>query len=354
MVEIVRYRSEFAAAVARLQKRLWSPDIELNAAYLRWKYDLNPYGDWPIYLALDQDRVVGMRGAMGASWEVGNPPQKYLIPCAGDLVIDPEYRSQGIFGQIMGSLENELREREIPYLFNWTANPVNLIASLAAGWKMTPPLGALLREYQASRPMRLVRKRVQWLANRIPPFATLALGAMRMDRHLSVETLPRREAMADLVSRLKRTRIRHQRDVAYFGWRYRNPLSQYRFVFWDDDRLEGYLVLGATERLTGTEFTIMDWEATAGEILEELLGAALLGKFPNLSVWSAGLSAAHRRLFEMRGFHPIPEGRSVSKYRSKILVRPVAAEASGPLRLGDTELLDLTNWHLRLAYSDGV
>ena len=77
--EIVSYRPEFKSQVAELQRHQWGPDATLNAAYLEWKYERNPYLSTPlIYLALHGEHVVGMRAFCGGRWEVGEPTQ--LLP----------------------------------------------------------------------------------------------------------------------------------------------------------------------------------------------------------------------------------------------------------------------------------
>jgi hypothetical protein len=50
--------------------------------------------------------------------------------------------------------------------------------------------------------------------------------------------------MAELVARRPWDgRIRHLRDAEYFAWRFRDPLHDYRFLYWDDGGLRGYPVL---------------------------------------------------------------------------------------------------------------
>ena len=58
-----RYRPSYREQIVRSQTALWSPDLALNSAYVAWKYEQNPYvGEPLIYLALQNERVVGMRG----------------------------------------------------------------------------------------------------------------------------------------------------------------------------------------------------------------------------------------------------------------------------------------------------
>ena len=63
---VVKYSSKHRQDVLELQKHLWNPQVEINDAYLSWKYECNPYlNDCLIYLVLKDGRVVGMRGAYG-------------------------------------------------------------------------------------------------------------------------------------------------------------------------------------------------------------------------------------------------------------------------------------------------
>ena len=72
--EIVKYTPEFKGQVVELQKHLWGADVALNAAYLEWKYEQNPYEDTPlIHLALCGGEVVGMIGRFGGRWQIGRP-----------------------------------------------------------------------------------------------------------------------------------------------------------------------------------------------------------------------------------------------------------------------------------------
>jgi hypothetical protein len=67
--EIIQYSRAVKETVLELQTDLWSSDRALNAAYLEWKYESNPYEKEPlIYLAMNQGRAVGMRGAFATKW----------------------------------------------------------------------------------------------------------------------------------------------------------------------------------------------------------------------------------------------------------------------------------------------
>jgi len=77
-------------------------DVDLNAAYLQWKYEQNPYEDRPlIYLSLHSGEVVGMLGMYGSRWEAGGSAEKATHLCGGDLVVAPGHRGRSLFPRMM-------------------------------------------------------------------------------------------------------------------------------------------------------------------------------------------------------------------------------------------------------------
>jgi len=122
---IVPYSAEHKPLVVELARHLWSPDPRLNERYLDWKYHQNPYIRDPlIYLAFVGDELVGMRGAFGSLWEVGNPAEFFALPYADDLVIDPAFRRQGLHRVIMNFALRDLAGRGYRYVVNLSAGKI--------------------------------------------------------------------------------------------------------------------------------------------------------------------------------------------------------------------------------------
>ena len=161
--------------------------------------------------------------------------------------------------------------------------------------------------------------------------------------------------MAELVERLPYDgRLRHIRDQEYFSWRFKNPFRDYRFVFWKEDFLRGYLVLQGhlpNDQNRG-KVNIIDWEATSTPILKELLGTAIRrGKFGHLFSWTATLSTEKRTILADAGFSSMQQARG-SKYRNCVITRPVRNDLPPDMwMISDRHLLDISNWDLRMLYS---
>lgn len=143
------------------------------------------------------------------------------------------------------------------------------------------------------------------------------------------------------------TRIRHVQDEEYYAWRLENPSSHYRYIFWDDSKLQGYLILQATRFFPHHPVSLVDWCASNDEIRAELVRAAIqLTYGQDLFTWSATLSEGERRIFEDAGFGPLPEGSTNNPWIAAAC--PVREMPDQEWCLGDQRLLDIKNCDFRL------
>jgi GNAT superfamily N-acetyltransferase len=371
--EMVPYSPALAGQIAELQTHLWSSDPARNAAYLKWKHLDNPFFPEPlIQLGMHAGRAVAMRSAFGTLWEVGDSSSQHLLPYVDDFVVAPEHRNSGVGRQVMQAAVAEACRRAFPYAINLSAGPVTFINSLATGWRRIGSFGSVrhstARHSQLQRIAAVVR-RTPYL-NRIRDVLRAAfLRAMpskqtfdKLERQLpsagpiAVASDPRPHAMAGLISRLPWDgRMRHVRDERYFSWRFRNPLHEYRFLYWDDDHgLQGYLVLQMTlfPQPNPTLLGIADWEAANEKVRAGLLDAALrTGGLTQMRTWTATISDTTRALLHDRGFEP-PAVTGLTARTEGLLVRPLGAVAvDQPWLLGGHDLRKMENWDLRLLYS---
>jgi len=354
--KIVKYHPEFRSQVVELQRHLWGPDVALKSAYLEWKYERNPYVETPhIYLALCGGLVVGMRGMFGAKWQIGYPYQTFPGLCGADLVIAPDHRNRGLFRKILSAALDDLGNSSYTYTFNLSASEVTFLGCLAMGWRSIGSLQTMQR--RSGDGLFSVSS-----AEKPHPFFWLDRNGGSWNEaspYLSVEPNPRAEAMAELVERIGGDgRMRHVRDQEYFAWRFQNPHSVYRFLFWKDARLEGYLVLRTsvyTDRLDRVGVRIVDWEATNAQVRADLLQAAInWGNFDNLTIWSATLPDKVKTLLQMTGFKQLGGEGNLTRSLPTVLIRPIRDEMlRGDWVLADRRLLDSANWDLRMIYSDG-
>ncbi len=347
MYDIVSYSADLDAQIAELQTHLWSGDPARNAAYLRWKYIENPFlDDVLIRVALSEGGAVAMRGLFGAAWEVEGSPSRFVVPHADDLVVAPQHRNSGIARHVMRAALAAGAARGFPYAVSLGAGSVTLVSSLADGWRAAGSFGSA---WYTARPTRGAATGGSTLFDRLDRSAGRSSGPV------SLAAAPRPVDMAALVARLPWDgRIRHVRDAAYLSWRFRNPMHEYRFLFWDDGELQGYLVLQRyrSDRADQHCVNIVDWEAAGDRVRAGLLRAALAwGRFARVQLWTASADASQRRLLRREGFADA-EPSSVRTRSSALLVyRLETALSDHTWKLGGRNLLDVSEWDLRMLYS---
>lgn len=362
--KIFTYDSSYDDKIAALQSHLWKGDIQLNSAYFNWKYKQNPYIDTPlIFLITYLDELVGMMGLMGSEWEVGKSNDRYLCLCASDLVFAPDHRGCGLFKPLWDSVFTHISKSEFLYLFILSGHKKSIRITMDLGWSS---IGSLEKLNYSNQPRSIVSKtqryfrRLQKQRSKTKLSAYAApdqRSARNPDRRVRVEKEPRPISMSKLISQLGHDgRIRHVRDERYLGWRYQNPFSEYRFLFWGDAELEGYLVLQTPFNADPehASVNIVDWEGSSMTVKSDLLQAAIeWGSFNKISIWSATLPAAEKELISSIGFSPQAEVDQTIPYPT-VLVKPTdLRKPEGEWYLGDRSVLDLKDWDIRGVYSEG-
>jgi hypothetical protein len=363
--QVVRYQPAHKPQVVALQCHLWSPSTALNTAYLEWKYERNPYVDTPlIYLAMHDGTAVGMRGFFGTRWQGEHPVQQTIVLYADDLVIAPEHRNSGLVPGITAAAFENLATLRYQYTVNLSPGPMTFLSSIASGWRSVGLMQPMhLRPWRVAlrRGRERLVKRIlpHWTGTRRRCLAEIDAGRIRRSAdsaaRIFFEDAPRCAAMAELVETIGDSRIRHVRNADYFAWRFQNPLSRYRFLYWTSPRLEGYLVLQeyTSDYASNDVVNIVDWEATSVAVQAGLLQAAIdLTADRSLGIWSVSLSRQLIALLERSGFKVEPTPQSVTQQRHTLLVRPIrAAELDGDWLFAGRRLLDLHSWDLRMLYS---
>ena len=367
--EVVPYEDRFKEQVLGLVSDLWGGTPEANRAYFTWKHERNPYTTSPLlYLALHCGHVVGMRSFFGVCWEGGTPRQRLTGLYADDMIIAPEHRNRGLVRRIMDSAFEGLSGLGYEYLFNLSAGPVTQVSSLSMGWRSAGSMQPMRRGSTPpeQRPSRLAphlstlpapllgvaRRARQFLRARREDSKGLAQGVNHRFRSpaISFGLEPRIDAMAALVETADDDRVRHLRDRTYLAWRLQNPQRTYGYLFFDEDGLEGYLILQENAAgLADRRLNIVDWEGKRESVLGHLLEAAgQIAGDRSLWIWSRCLSSRKLALLTGNGFQPQSfQGQSFRQ--PKLLVRALAGDRqSSDWLFAGRRLTDLTNWDIRM------
>ena len=252
---------------------------------------------------------------------------------------------------------DDLARRGYRHVINLGARPVTMLSSLADGWRRVGGVAAVGfdREPSSWRGIRTRLKRARGLwrleealrhARVADPFRRLDRAARRNRGPLTLSATPRPEAMAALVaSQPSDGRIRHVRDAAYFGWRFLHPFHDYRFLFWDDGALRGYLVLGrSASQLDDTmRVRLVDWCAADPGVLQTLVKTALeWGRFSRFETWTATVDEPTRALLETAGCAPLAQPGLRSRGKG-LLLRTLDGTWSA---VGQQDPLRLESWQL--------
>jgi GNAT superfamily N-acetyltransferase len=370
--EVIRYRPEHRLQVLELETHLWSPDLDLNDTYLRWKYDENPYLKDPlIVVALHEGIVVGVRGAYGAEWRIGPRGRRWVAPCVGDIVIAPEHRDRQLFTRLNKAVMDAAAATGHRFVLNLSAGAVTHLSLRAMGfrslgslemlqrigdrWRFKPEPEAPSWSARVRSALEVVRPKA-WRPRKNPFTRFDDVSASRRhaaSRAVSASRSPAPAEMGRLIAWLDADdRVRHVRDERYLSWRFRNPLSEYRFLYARSPQLEGYLVLRAKADVEPGRTSIIDWEAKDREVAKALLEAAVAwAGFENLDIWSATLASDRIEALRAQGFEPVKPDARVKAWHPGILVRALASD--GDWKMEGLDLTEIGNWDLRMCYSDG-
>jgi GNAT superfamily N-acetyltransferase len=129
------YRAEDEQAVLTLLKgALGETEARRrNSATWRWKHFNNPFGESFIRVACDASgAVVGLRAFM--RWQFWADNSHIDAVQAVDTATRADYRGKGIFSTLTAQAVDEVRRRNIPFIFN-TPNVASRSGYLKLGWR---------------------------------------------------------------------------------------------------------------------------------------------------------------------------------------------------------------------------
>ena len=374
--EVVSYRPEFRDQVIELQKHLWSQDTALNAEYFDWKYEGNPFvSHVPIYLAVFDDQVVGMRGFMGAEWQVGTSSDPFRCLCACDLVVTPSHRGRGLFRKIMAPAMKDLSDRGHPMALNLSASPITFLSSLKTGWQLVGRYRAWHWQTRSKTVATVVHKLMDgklglWrFADRRLPLiernnpdglrrlANYFDGAGPIDgMTFRYGNDPDMDQMIALRQGLipDDGRIRHTMGKDYLEWRYQNPASEFAFLYAGDQPLKGYLVLHRKKLSDPDDISIADWQADSPDTLCKMIHAVQgSGAVDRLIIWSATLSEDVVAVLRSLSFQAFDDTRGIQGFTPGVIYSPTGTQTTEQVcEFTGCNLSDLATWDLRMIYSD--
>jgi GNAT superfamily N-acetyltransferase len=234
---------------------------DYSEAFFRWKHERNPFGVSPGLIALDGERVVGVRLFLRWTLQAGDLILRAVRPV--DTATHPDYQGLGIFRRLTTELLKQMEETApVDLVFN-TPNLNSLPGYLRMGWS---PVGTLPVHISPVRPVSFLRGAFQ------ARNATAAGRVSRTDGALGIaartSSLPRADvAFQDvrgleylLAAQAPNARLHTPLTVDYLRWRYADaPTLDYRCI----QAFTGRALVGigfgrVRTRAALTEFTLGD------------------------------------------------------------------------------------------------
>ena len=355
--------------VADVRRQVFGGTLSFNRAYLAWKYLENPYLSEPILHVAQRDgAIVGIRGWFGTSWHMPHSPNPEIIPCAAESAVLKHERDRGIYEELTHFALDDLHERGFPRVINMSATPANYVSSIMTmGWKRVGHYKPLIWSHpdnddaggfgSASKPessspeglSRLKESTRRTLDRFRPssnsnPFREIEENLRNTDDGIRCGSVPEADVMTRLAAASEDgERIHQVRDETYFRWRYRDPRSNYRFLYAAGSHPSAFCVLSS--RRTGA-ITLVDWAGSSSGVAT-LVTAAISGpaRF-TVRTWGIGMPQDLSQRLGDVGFRSDPAER-----RRGLLVRSTS-ETNEAISGGPSPLLDIDIWDLRMIFSD--
>jgi GNAT superfamily N-acetyltransferase len=208
---------DLPAVLELLQSSLgWVPD-EQYAAFYRWKHHQNPFGRSPAWVAVDGERIVGLR--VWLRWRFVQAGRSWEAVRAVDTATHPDYQGRGIFRRLTTSSLEVLHAQGVAHVFN-TPNEQSRPGYLKMGWEQVGKLPTAVRFRSPIAAVKAVKARVPADKWSLPSTA----GAE------AAEVLADDAEVAALIAALPDERIRTHLDVDVLRWRYGFEPLHYRGV----------------------------------------------------------------------------------------------------------------------------
>jgi GNAT superfamily N-acetyltransferase len=322
-LEIRRTREgDLPAVLTLLRDSLGWADDARHEELFAWKHHANPFGTSPAWVALDGERIVGLRILM--RWEFERAGEILLAVRAVDTATHPDYRGHGVFTRLTRRALDELRSEGTGFVFN-TPNDQSRPGYQKMGWRVVGRLPIV------ARPTSLVGGTVHMLRARAPAerwSATTTAGSPAGD------VLDQQDALARLLaSRPDTGRLRTRVTPEYLRWRFASPVLEYRAMVAPDGLERGVALFRVRRRGPAREAALCDVIVPGGDGRTH---RELVRRVAHV-IDAHYLVAVERRLLAPGGLVRLPRQGPILTWRA-LAQTEMPPRRDWDLRLGDVEL----------------
>jgi GNAT superfamily N-acetyltransferase len=291
--------ADIPAVVELMRAALGEGKIPRTREFWTWKHRENPFGASPMWLALADERVVGVRLFMRWQWQYGGGTSSAVR--AVDTATHPDWQGKGIFKRLTLALLDDMTSAGTAFVFN-TPNEKSRPGYLKMGWRQVGRVSLWVKPY---RPWNALQKLLLKAADGQADDST-AHGDSAGAR-----TLLQGATDAQLFDRvLARTpRYATPLSASYLDWRYlRCPAATYEVS--SDDPRKVLLVQRQRSRRGLRELTLTDLivESSLGGIRAGIttVRRALAESRPDYAVAALRPDAPEAAVLAACGFVPAP------------------------------------------------
>jgi GNAT superfamily N-acetyltransferase len=224
----------------------WIPD-EAHADYFRWKHRANPFGASPAWVAVDGDRIVGLRTFLRWEFDDAEGVVRRAVR-AVDTATHPDHQGRGIFRLLTMHGLDVLTAEGLDFVFN-TPNEQSRPGYLKMGWQVVGRPAVAVRLRGARALAQTVRARVPAGKWSIPTTAGEHASEVLVD-DAGVEAL--------LASQPPPSGLRTRRSVSYLRWRYGFEPLHYRAILAGRSVADGFALFRLRARGPATEAVLTD------------------------------------------------------------------------------------------------
>lgn len=247
---IRKYKEGDEKQIIPLLKLVFKLPMFEDEKYWNWMYKNNPTNLIKIWVAEDNEKIVGHYAVMPVSMKIDDNLQIGTLSI--NTAVHPDYQGQGIFPTLAKQTYNELTEEGIPITYVYPNERAYPIYIKKLDWFEIPSLPTLFRPLDLER--LLMRKiHNSYLVKMINSFGLLSLkiffGERKYDISEKIDVAKtsffdnRVDEFWEEVS--KEYKIIAVRDKKYLTWRYLdNPNYDYAIYLAERERkMLGYIVL---------------------------------------------------------------------------------------------------------------
>lgn len=324
--------ADIPGVIELMRAALGEGTIPRTQEFWLWKHRKNPFGQSPMWVALDEGRVVGVR--LFLRWKWRSDGEGLDAVRAVDTATHPDYQGRGIFKRLTMALVDEMRQCGPAFVFN-TPNGKSRPGYLKMGWQMAGRLSLWVRP----RPVLLTSVLIQQgKCSEIDEPSCVGQSEIEAAiQQAGREGLLQKHAAG---SQQYRTPV----DNAYLEWRYlRCPAARYQAFSTHPSRA---LVICRVRQRNGLrELAISDifYEDSLSGIKQasESIRAVVARAKPDYVIAALSRSMREVAVMTRAGFMPAPFAGPV------LTVRELAGWGTGPdprrisnfkLSIGDMEL----------------